>query len=195
MTPAGFWFSCSGSSASQRASCRVTWYSSSLTNRRSKGREGPTEDFTDLHAWCECYIPGAGWVGLDPTSGLFTAEGHIPVACSPQPSSAAPIEGATEKAETEFSFNMEVTRIVDVPRVTKPYSDEQWAHILKVGHEVDARLEAGNVRLTMGGEPTFVSSKEPDAPEWNTAAMGGTKHATGDRSCCAACTTCGSPAG
>jgi len=146
-----------------------------------EGPRGPVEDFTDLHAWCECYVPGAGWVGLDPTSGLLAAEGHIPVACTPQPSSAAPIEGATEKADTEFSFRMEVNRIVDVPRVTKPYSDEQWAKILEVGHEVDARLAAGDVKLTMGGEPTFVSSKEPDAPEWNLAALGGTKHATGDR--------------
>lgn len=146
-----------------------------------EGPRGPAEDFTDLHAWCECYVPGAGWIGLDPTSGLLAAEGHIPVACSPQPSSAAPIEGATEKADTNFSFHMDVRRIVDVPRVTKPYSDEQWGKILEVGHEVDARLVAGDVKLTMGGEPTFVSSKEPDAPEWNLAALGGTKHATGDR--------------
>lgn len=146
-----------------------------------EGPRGPTEDFTDLHAWCECYVPGAGWIGLDPTSGLLAAEGHIPVACTPKPSSAAPIDGATEKAETDFDFHMEVTRIIDVPRVTKPYSDEQWSEILSVGHQVDALLEAGDVKLTMGGEPTFVSSKEPDAPEWNTAALGGNKHSVGDR--------------
>ena len=145
------------------------------------GPRGPVADFTDLHAWCECYVPGAGWIGLDPTSGLLAAEGHIPLACTPVPGSAAPIQGSTEKAEAQFGFRMEVTRIVDVPRVTKPYSDEQWAAIVTLGHRVDDMLEESQVRLTMGGEPTFVSSKEPDAPEWNTRALGGSKHATADR--------------
>jgi len=145
------------------------------------GPTGPTADFTDLHAWCEAYVPGAGWVGLDPTSGLLTAEGHIPLAVSPDPLSAAPIEGGVEKAETDFDFEMSVERVIDVPRVTKPYSDEQWQAILDLGAEVDLQLEAQDVRLTMGGEPTFVSALEPDAPEWNVAALGGQKLPTADR--------------
>ncbi len=145
------------------------------------GPTGPTADFTDLHAWCEAYVPGAGWIGLDPTSGLMTAEGHIPLAVSPDPLSAAPIEGGVEKAETVFDFEMSVERVIDVPRVTKPYSEEQWAAILKLGEEVDLQLEAQDVRLTMGGEPTFVSALQPDDPEWNIAALGGQKLPIADR--------------
>ena len=147
-----------------------------------EGAAGPEADFTDLHAWVEAYVPGAGWIGLDPTSGLFAAEGHIPLACSPEPSSAAPIEGGLfEKIETEFEFEMKVERVIDRPRVTKPYTEEEWQALVAAGIEVDRRLFEGDVRLTMGGEPTFVSSKEPDAPEWNTAAMGGNKQEMGDR--------------
>ncbi len=147
-----------------------------------EGPTGPEEDFTDLHAWCEAYVPGAGWIGLDPTSGMFASEGHIPLACSPEPASAAPIEGGViGKVETEFAFEMKVERVIDRPRVTKPYTEEEWAALVACGKEVDRRLSEGDVRLTMGGEPTFVSSRHPDEPEWNTAALGGTKHEMGDR--------------
>ncbi|HEY2409703.1 MAG TPA: transglutaminase family protein [Polyangiaceae bacterium] len=146
-----------------------------------EGPAGPSADFTDLHAWCEAYVPGAGWIGLDPTSGLLTAEGHIPLAATPDPSSAAPIEGASDPVETKFQFEMSVTRVIDAPRVTKPYSEEQWQSILKLGERVDASLAKGDLRLTMGGEPTFVSALEPDAAEWNIAALGGKKKEIGDR--------------
>jgi len=145
------------------------------------GPSGPTQDFTDLHAWCEAYVPGAGWIGLDPTSGLLTAEGHIPLAVSPDPLSAAPIEGGVEKVETDFDFEMSVERVIDAPRVTKPYTEEQWQAIQKLGTHVDTRLDAQDVRLTMGGEPTFVSSLSPDEPEWNVAALGGQKLPIADR--------------
>jgi len=135
------------------------------------GPSGTEKDFTDLHAWGEVYLPGAGWVGLDPTSGLLAGEGHIPLACTPDPTSAAPISGLIDECETEFSHEMKVTRIYESPRVTLPYTDEQWRHIESLGHAIDADLKKGDVRLTMGGEPTFVSIDDPDGPEWNFTAL------------------------
>ena len=139
------------------------------------GPSGTEVDFTDLHAWCEVFLPGAGWVGLDPTSGLMAGEGHIPVACTPTPGSAAPISGAIDECEVEFEHHMQITRIWESPRVTKPYTEEQWAEVLTLGTQVDAELDAGDVRLTMGGEPTFVSVDDRDGAEWNTDALGPTK--------------------
>ena len=136
------------------------------------GPSGPEVDFTDLHAWTEVFLPGAGWVGMDPTSGLFAGEGHIPLACSPQPQSAAPITGALDECEVEFSHHMSVRRILEAPRATKPYPEAVWKEIVSLGHRVDKTLQKADVRLTMGGEPTFVSIDDMEGEQWNTGALG-----------------------
>ena len=145
------------------------------------GPPGPTADFTDLHAWAEAFIPGAGWVGLDPTSGLLAGEGHIPLSCTPEPESAAPITGATEVVEVSFGFVNEVRRVHEDPRVTKPYTDDQWAAIDALGAAVDERLAAGHVGLTMGGEPTFVSAGDTADPQWESEADGAEKRELASR--------------
>ena len=139
------------------------------------GPAGAEVDFTDLHAWAEVYLPGAGWVGLDPTSGLLAGEGHIPLACSPHPLSAAPITGSLEDVKTTFEFDMQIKRINELPRSTKPYSDEDWERVMALGRDIDERLKKQDVRLSMGGEPTFISTDDPDDPEWNTTAVGPNK--------------------
>ncbi len=139
------------------------------------GPNGPEEDFTDLHAWAEVYLPGAGWVGLDATSGLFAGEGHIPLAATPEPASAAPLSGYSDPAEVTFGFGNIVERILETPRVTKPYTEHQFNEILALGDRVETALQAGDVRLTMGGEPTFVSEVDMESEQWNEAADGADK--------------------
>ena len=144
------------------------------------GSGGPAEDFTDLHAWAEVFLPGAGWIGLDPTSALFASEGHIPLAATPHPSSAAAITGVTDPSQTTLAFANSVRRVHEDPRVTKPYRTDQLAHLHRLGEHVDERLADAGLELTMGGEPTFVSVEDMTSPEWTVAADGPDKRRRAD---------------
>ena len=147
--------------------------------RALEGPSGPETDSADLHAWAEAFLPGAGWIGLDPTSGLLADESHIPLVCTPDATRAAPIGGTVEPSNVEFSYSMSIRRLNDAPRPSKPFAEEDWARVEQVAHTVDADLAAQDVRLTMGGEPTFVGIDEPESPQWNVDALGPTKRALG----------------
>ena len=144
-----------------------------------EGRSGPQNDSADFHAWAEVFLPGAGWIGMDPTSGLFAGEGHIPLVCTPNASKAAPIEGTVEPANVDFRYTMSIRRLNEAPRLSKPFTEEAWLQVEQVAHRIDAELEAEDVRLTMGGEPTFVGIDEPESPQWNIDALGPMKRTRG----------------
>jgi uncharacterized protein (DUF2126 family) len=148
-------------------------------DRTAEGPVGTQSDSADLHAWAEAFLPGAGWIGMDPTSGLFAGEGHIPLVCTPYPSQAAPIGGTAERANVDFSYSVAVRRLNETPRPSTPSTEDDWAQIQEVAHKLDVDLKANDVRLTMGAEPTFVGIDKPESPQWNTDAFGAEKRVRG----------------
>jgi uncharacterized protein (DUF2126 family) len=143
--------------------------------------KGIDRDVLDLHAWAEAFIPGAGWVGLDGTSGLLTGEGHIPLAATSDPELAAPISGTSDHGSDGFDFEMSVVRLGRELHPRHPYSEDDWKALVSAGGQVDEALAARGILLTIGGEPTWTSREYPDLPEWNTEALGPTKWQQGQR--------------
>ncbi len=141
--------------------------------------KGLAKDVVDLHAWAEVFLPGAGWLGLDATSGLFAGEGHIPLACTASPEHAAAIEGTSGVLADDVQFHTRVTRLGHEVRPTAPFTEEAWRSLVDAGARTDEALRAMGVALTIGGEPTFNSRLHPERPEWNGDALGPTKWSQG----------------
>jgi transglutaminase-like putative cysteine protease len=104
------------------------------------GSDGPVADVAELHAWAEAFLPGAGWIGFDPTSGLLAGEGHIPLAASPRPDHAAPIDGTAELPSGRFDYEITVERLNSRPRMPRPFLPSAWHEIERLGRALDERM-------------------------------------------------------
>ena len=131
-------------------------------------------DMAKLHAWSEVYLPGAGWVGLDPSVGVFTAEGHIPLATAPEPLRTLPVVGYVEACQETFREDISLRRLLPKP-VSWPYGESQWADMQALGAKIDAESSAQAVDLSVAIDLAFVSAYYAGEPEWTTAALGPNK--------------------
>ncbi|HEX5062087.1 MAG TPA: transglutaminase family protein [Kofleriaceae bacterium] len=134
--------------------------------------KGVSRDVVDLHAWAEAYLPGAGWIGLDGTSGLLTGEGHIPLACTASPAHASPLDGTSNVGASAVEFSTAIARLGHETRPTAPFTDEVWSDLLAAGDRADAALGAAGLNVTVGGEPTFTARENVAAAEWQGGALG-----------------------
>jgi|JI10StandDraft_1071094.scaffolds.fasta_scaffold16745_5 uncharacterized protein (DUF2126 family) len=142
---------------------------------------GLDRDVVDLHAWAEVFLPGAGWIGLDATSGLLAGEGHLPLAATASPQAAAAIDGTADQRAAHVQFATSIERLGHEPRPTAPYPEAVWSELLAAADRADDALAAAGLTVTSGGEPTFTSREAPELPEWNAAALGPTKWRQGRR--------------
>ena len=161
-TRPGCWSRCCASTASPPASSPATSCSSPPTRSpRRPQRPGPR-----LHrpARLGRGLPARCRLGRHgPDLAPLRRRGPHPALRDARTRAAPPRSRAPPSpCEVTFSFHNEVTRVHEDPRVTKPYTDDQWARIDALGEAVDQRLADGDVRLTMGGEPTFVSLDDTD---------------------------------
>ncbi len=127
-------------------------------------------DSARMHAWSEVFLPGAGWIGLDPTSGTFTGEGYIPLASAPDPLRALPWIGYCEACGETGEESIRLRRL-EHTRDRKNVSDSHWADVRAVAADVDARLKKHNVALSISPRIAFVHAPNAAAPEWTTGAM------------------------
>ena len=131
-------------------------------------------DHGALHAWSEVFLPGAGWVGLDPANGILTTEGYIPLATAPDPLRALPLVGYFEACNYHEQQQVQVSRLT--PHLsTQHVSDAQWHDMGVVARHVDKLLDRENIQAASAPSLSFVASAYANDPEWSIQAMGGSK--------------------
>lgn len=140
--------------------------------------QGPGgRDSVSLHGWSEAYLPGAGWIGLDPVAGLFTTEAYVPFACAPDPLRVRPIVGYREACEEQQVEQLRIVRL-EARQSADPVT--HLADVQAVGRFVERDLAEQGVRTAVGIGLSLVLSSETDEPEWNVAALGPTKRSKGE---------------
>lgn len=72
---------------------------------------GDSQQHGSTHAWSEVYLPGAGWIGFDNTSGLVAGPQHIATAVHRHPESIPPVSGSfigSHQASSKLQVTVEV---------------------------------------------------------------------------------------